>query len=120
MGCALQFRNVTLGYDRHPGMHHLDGEVASGALIAVVGPNGAGKSTPSKASSGCSSRSPAASSATLLRRRTSPTFRRPPRSTAPFPSMCMISSPWDCGGTPACSAGWDAKRGPGSATGCRT
>jgi len=40
MGCALQFRNVTLGYDRHPAVHHLDGEVASGALIAVVGPNG--------------------------------------------------------------------------------
>jgi zinc/manganese transport system ATP-binding protein len=45
MGCALQFRNVTLGYDRHPAVHHLDGEVANGALIAVVGPNGAGKST---------------------------------------------------------------------------
>jgi hypothetical protein len=64
----------------------------------------------SKASLACSSRSPAASSATLLRRRTSPTFRRPPRSTALSPSMCMISSPWDCGGTPACSAGWDARR----------
>src|SRR3984893_1058528 len=45
MGCALQFRNVTLGYDRHPAVHHLDGDVKSGALIAVVGPNGAGKST---------------------------------------------------------------------------
>lgn len=42
---ALQFRNVTLGYDRHPAVHHLDGEVADGALTAVVGPNGAGKST---------------------------------------------------------------------------
>jgi zinc/manganese transport system ATP-binding protein len=45
MSCALQFRNVTLGYDRHPAVHHLEGEVASGALMAVVGPNGAGKST---------------------------------------------------------------------------
>ena len=26
-------------------MHHLNGEVASGALVAVIGPNGAGKST---------------------------------------------------------------------------
>ena len=42
---ALTFRNVTLGYDRHPAVHHLNGEVAPGALLAVVGPNGAGKST---------------------------------------------------------------------------
>jgi zinc/manganese transport system ATP-binding protein len=41
----LQFQDVTLGYDRHPAVHHLDGEVASGALLAIVGPNGAGKST---------------------------------------------------------------------------
>jgi zinc/manganese transport system ATP-binding protein len=45
MSCALQFRNVTLGYDRHPAVHHLDGKVDTGALVAVVGPNGAGKST---------------------------------------------------------------------------
>lgn len=42
---ALHFHNVTLGYDRHPAVHHLKGEVASGALVAVIGPNGAGKST---------------------------------------------------------------------------
>jgi len=45
MTAALQFRDLTLGYDRHPAVHHLDGAVASGALVAVVGPNGAGKST---------------------------------------------------------------------------
>jgi len=45
MAAQLQFRDVTLGYDRHPAVHHLDGAIASGALIAVVGPNGAGKST---------------------------------------------------------------------------
>src|ERR1700739_2934015 len=45
MTAALQFRNLTLGYDRHPAVHHLDGVVESGALVAVVGPNGAGKST---------------------------------------------------------------------------
>ena len=42
---AVHFHNVTLGYDRHPAVHHLNGEVAPGALVAVIGPNGAGKST---------------------------------------------------------------------------
>ena len=45
MGAQIKFHNVTLGYDRHPAVHHLNGEVASGALLAVIGPNGAGKST---------------------------------------------------------------------------
>jgi len=45
VSAQLQFRDVTLGYDRHPAVHHLSGEVAAGALLAVVGPNGAGKST---------------------------------------------------------------------------
>ena len=45
MTAQLTFRNLTLGYDRHPAVHHLDGTVARGALLAVVGPNGAGKST---------------------------------------------------------------------------
>ena len=42
---ALRFRDLTLGYDRHPAVHHLNGTVEAGALLAVVGPNGAGKST---------------------------------------------------------------------------
>ena len=41
----LRFRDLTLGYDRHPAVHHLSGDVLPGALLAVVGPNGAGKST---------------------------------------------------------------------------
>ena len=41
----LRFHNLTLGYDRHPAVHHLDGAVKDGALTAIVGPNGAGKST---------------------------------------------------------------------------
>jgi zinc/manganese transport system ATP-binding protein len=45
MSAALAFDNLTLGYDRHPAVHHLNGAVNSGALMAVVGPNGAGKST---------------------------------------------------------------------------
>jgi zinc/manganese transport system ATP-binding protein len=45
MPAQLVFHDLTLGYDRHPAVHHLDGVVARGALLAVVGPNGAGKST---------------------------------------------------------------------------
>ena len=45
MTAQLRFRNLTLGYDRHPAVHHLDGTIEAGSLTAVVGPNGAGKST---------------------------------------------------------------------------
>jgi zinc/manganese transport system ATP-binding protein len=41
----LQFLDLTLGYDRHPAVHHLNGLIEEGSLVAVVGPNGAGKST---------------------------------------------------------------------------
>jgi zinc/manganese transport system ATP-binding protein len=42
---AIVLRDLTLGYDRHPAVHHIDAEIARGALLAIVGPNGAGKST---------------------------------------------------------------------------
>lgn len=45
MTAAVRFRDLTLGYDRHPAVHHLDGAVKDGALLALIGPNGAGKST---------------------------------------------------------------------------
>lgn len=42
---AVTFQNLTLGYDRHPAVHHLETEISAGSLTAIVGPNGAGKST---------------------------------------------------------------------------
>ncbi|QBR71518.1 ABC transporter [Beijerinckiaceae bacterium] len=45
MDTAIRFSDLTLGYDRHPAVHHLDGNIESGALLAICGPNGAGKST---------------------------------------------------------------------------
>jgi zinc/manganese transport system ATP-binding protein len=45
MAAAIRFDDVTLGYDRHPAVHHLTGEIAEGSLTALVGPNGGGKST---------------------------------------------------------------------------
>jgi zinc/manganese transport system ATP-binding protein len=44
-GPAIVFRNLTLGYDRHPAVHHIEGKIGQGELLALVGPNGAGKST---------------------------------------------------------------------------
>jgi zinc/manganese transport system ATP-binding protein len=42
---SLTFRDLTLGYNDHPAVHHLTGTVAKGSLTAVVGANGSGKST---------------------------------------------------------------------------
>jgi zinc/manganese transport system ATP-binding protein len=42
---CLTFRDLTLGYNSHPAIHHLDGTIRRGSLTAVVGANGSGKST---------------------------------------------------------------------------
>ena len=42
---CLTFKDLTLGYNRHPAVHHLNGAVRMGSLTAVVGANGSGKST---------------------------------------------------------------------------
>lgn len=42
---AFKLNDVTLGYDGHPAVHHLNGAIKEGSLTAVVGPNGSGKST---------------------------------------------------------------------------
>ncbi len=42
---AISLQNLTLGYERHPAVHHLSGVFESGSMTAVVGPNGSGKST---------------------------------------------------------------------------
>jgi len=41
----VEFHNLTLGYEMHPAVHHLQGQILSGDLLAVIGPNGGGKST---------------------------------------------------------------------------
>lgn len=48
----ITLTNLTLGYDRHPAVHHIDGTFSAGSLTALVGPNGAGKSTLIKAIAG--------------------------------------------------------------------
>ena len=45
MSSVIKFDNLTLGYDRHPAVHHLATEIPEGSLTAIIGPNGAGKST---------------------------------------------------------------------------
>lgn len=51
-GGALSLVDLTLTYDRHPAVHHLEGGFRPGSLTAVIGPNGAGKSTLLKALAG--------------------------------------------------------------------
>lgn len=45
MSQAITVTNLTVGYNRHPAVHHLTGAFGPGTLTAVVGPNGSGKST---------------------------------------------------------------------------
>ncbi len=49
---SIVFDGLTLGYNRHPAVHHLSGAVAKGSLTAIAGPNGSGKSTLMKAIAG--------------------------------------------------------------------
>ena len=42
---AIEFHDLTLGYDKLPAVQSLDTAVVEGSLTAIVGPNGAGKST---------------------------------------------------------------------------
>ena len=42
---AIELHDLTLGYERHPAVHHINLRIEPGSLVAVVGPNGAGKST---------------------------------------------------------------------------
>jgi len=48
----IHLQNLTLGYNRHPAVHHVSGKFMPGCLTAIVGPNGAGKSTLLKGISG--------------------------------------------------------------------
>lgn len=49
---SLLFQNLTVGYDRHPAVHHLSGTFNDNSLTAIIGPNGGGKSTLLKAIAG--------------------------------------------------------------------
>ena len=42
---SIALHDLTLGYDRHPAVHHVSGAFEPGSMTALVGPNGAGKST---------------------------------------------------------------------------
>ena len=52
MAICCKIDNLTLGYNRHPAVHHLNTDFKTASLTAIVGPNGAGKSTFLKALAG--------------------------------------------------------------------
>ena len=41
----IKIQNLTVSYNFHPAVHHLNATINQGQWLAVVGPNGAGKST---------------------------------------------------------------------------
>lgn len=45
MSAVIETVDLTIAYDRHPAVHHVNGRFEAGSLTAVVGPNGGGKST---------------------------------------------------------------------------
>ncbi len=42
---SIKIQNLTVSYNFHPAVHHLNATINQGQWIAIVGPNGAGKST---------------------------------------------------------------------------
>ena len=106
---AISFRDVTFGYDRHPAVHHITGEVKSGALLAVIGPNGAGKSTLLKGIVG--ELRPLGGSIALngAKASGSPICRSRSRSIACSRSRCSTAWRWGCGARSAPLRGLDGK-----------
>ena len=49
---SVVLNNLTISYNKHPAIHHLNGEFEDGSLTAIIGPNGAGKTSILKAISG--------------------------------------------------------------------
>ena len=42
---SIKIQNLTVSYNFHPAVHHLNAIINQGQWVAIVGPNGAGKST---------------------------------------------------------------------------
>ncbi len=102
---AITFDDVTLGYERHPAVHHVTGVVPRGELLALVGPNGAGKSTLLKGIMG--ELKPLAGSIDLhdLSQRQIADLPQQIDIDRSFPTSVFDSPPWVCGAKLAHSAG---------------
>ena len=93
MTAQLTFSNMTLGYDRHPAVHHLDGEVAVRRADRGDRPERRRQvDAVSRAGRGPEAAGGLDRSRRARRHETSPTCRRAPRSTAASRSRSSISS----------------------------
>ena len=104
MSYALSFRDLSLGYDRVPAVYRLDGEIAEGALTAIVGPNGAGKSTLLKGVIGAIRPLEGGFHSGRSRDTTSAISRSSRTSTGRFRCRSWISLQWGSGAKSAPSA----------------
>ena len=85
---CLTFSDLTLGYNRHPAVHHLTGVVRKGSLTAIVGGNGSGKSTLMKGIVGLLP--PMSGSCAVAAARVSPICHSSRNWTAPSPPVSLI------------------------------
>ena len=99
---CLTFRDLTLGYNSHPAVHHLSGAVKTGSLTAVVGANGSGKSTLMKGIVGVLK--PMAGASVTAPGTASPICRSNPSSIGRFRRASSTWFRWGCGRSAACSA----------------
>ena len=93
------FRDLTLGYDRHPAVHHVTGEVAQGELLAACRSERRRQVDAAQRPDGRdqAARRQRSTSSAVIAIAISPISRSRSTSTAASRSPCSTAPPWGCG-----------------------